>query len=208
MTLVTFRPSDCHGIVAPAPDSISHEPAGYNFQSGYGEVLASFGEAALMPLLTNVIETPTDTPDPYISVHNKATYEAEIDSSLVIGDYQESVPPKIMERTLALASMMCNYSFMIINVTAPPDFVCRQRAPAIHLMRTMGVSTRFFALGRNDTSGLVDAAIANHTNRLTPADQQYPDISDELFDYAQKFSLSCNALEVPLRAADVIVIDE
>lgn len=174
------------------------------------EILSSsLGGTAVGALAPPEVGAPGLSEDAYSKLHDPDTLEVHVQSRVTIEDYEAITPSEDMERLKNYAKEMEGKEIIFVNATAAGGGVAIMRAPLVHLLNSLGVKARWFALRPDEEKKFFDVTkqkfhnvlqdVAKPGTRLTEEDKEL---------YHEVINENAEALREPLSSADVIVIDD
>jgi glycosyltransferase involved in cell wall biosynthesis len=155
-------------------------------------------------------ETTRSLGDAYTRHHDeKTTREVHVGSRLTLADYEADTPPETWGRLLEYAEANQGKTIIRINATAYGGGVAIMNESWVHIMRELGVDAHWYALDKDDAGSKVTKdKIHNCLQNVAPEEEITLTEADRLEAYEPWIDRNARALEGPLRAADVIIIDD
>lgn len=158
------------------------------------------------PLVVESLNFPEDA---YSKLHDPETLEVHVQSRVTLEDFEAVTPKEDMAQLDEYARQMQGKKIVFINATAAGGGVAIMRAPLVHLLRLKGIDAHWYALIPDEEKKFFDITKQKFHNVLQDVAQPGTELTEEdKAFYHEVVDENAKVLEEPLRAADVIVIDD
>jgi glycosyltransferase involved in cell wall biosynthesis len=153
-------------------------------------------------------ETFRSLGDAYTKHYDEETREVHISSRLTLADYEAVTPPDIWGNLIEYAEANVGKTIIRINATPYGGGVAIMNESWVHIMRELGVDAHWYALDK-DKAGSQVTKFRFHNGMQNVAPEAEITLTEEDKKvYEAWIDRNAVALEGPIRAADVVIIDD
>lgn len=154
-------------------------------------------------------ETGQDSNNAYTRHYDEQTREVHVDSRLTLEDYEAVTPPDVWGRLTEYAEANAGKTIIRINATPYGGGVAIMNESWVHIMRELGVDAHWYSLDADQAgSEVTKYRFHNGMQNVAPEAEITLTEADRLQAYEPWIDRNAEALEGPLRAANVIIIDD
>ena len=165
------------------------------------------GRLSEMATTLAVEESPRNIENAYQKQYDEETGEITITSSVTLENYEAITPAEDMEMLKAYAEKMQGRELLFINATAAGGGVAIMRSPLIHLLNSVGIKARWFALRPDERAfEITKGKFHNVLQDVAPAGTELTE-DDERY-YEGWMADNAKMLKEPLSTATDIIIDD